>query len=399
MSINKYIISIIIPTKNRQKYALKAIEQILSIESDNIQLVIQDNSDKDSLRMEISKFDGDNRLKYNYTNKILSFVDNFSEAVSLADGEYICMIGDDDGIMPDILKIVEWAKDNNIDAISPSINAVYIWPSEKKLMDNTENGYMCITYISDRVEFCDTSLAIKKLMSFGGQKYLTTDMVKLYHGVVKKECMEKIRSMTGRYFGGLTPDIYASVALSVVSDRVVKINYPITISGICNTSGSADSVTGKHTGELKDAPHFKGHIKYDWSNEVPKFYSVETIWADTALHVLRDLNKSQYIKNFNVAAINMYCLNKYPEFKAIIKEHSDLYKIGNYKVLIEYLRLPVLDLFKRIVRRVTRKKNDVIKIYNIKDIKVAQEIVLNNLDNIGVSSEKVLKNLDTLVRR
>ena len=73
---------------------------------------------------------------------------------------------------------------------------------------------------------------------------------------MKKECLEEIRTKTGRYFNGLSPDIYSVVALSLVSKNNVFIDYPFTISGICKTSGSADSATGRHTGKWEDAPHF-----------------------------------------------------------------------------------------------------------------------------------------------
>lgn len=392
----KYLLSIVIPTKNRQAYAIKSIEQIMSIKSERIQLVVQDNSDDDRLRNLVSKYENEERLKYNYSNEVLSFVDNFSEAITLAEGEYICMIGDDDGILPDILNLTKWLKDNNVDAATPTVNAVYIWPSSVAFVKNAENGYMCISYVNEKVSLCDTKEAIIELMSYGGQKYLSTNLVKLYHGVVKKSCMDLIRNITGHYFGGLSPDIYASVALSIISNKVVKIKYPITISGICQTSGSADSATGKHTGELKYAPHFKGHTLYNWSEEVPAFYSVETIWADTALQALKELNATEYINKFNIAALNMYCLKKYHPYKEIVVEHCKKNKIGKFNLLIEYIRLPLMDYIKRCINRIFRKKNDVIKEYNVKDINMAQKIIIEYLHKNNISCENLLKNLDSI---
>lgn len=65
--------------------------QILTIRDTSIQVIIQDNSDNMQLKDLLLPIN-DNRLKYNYEPKILSFVDNFSEAISLADGEYICIM-------------------------------------------------------------------------------------------------------------------------------------------------------------------------------------------------------------------------------------------------------------------------------------------------------------------
>ena len=86
-----------------------AIKQILALKLPEIEICIQDNSDTDDLRREIESLKSD-QVVYNYHAGILSFVDNFSEAVSISHGEYVCMIGDDDGILPNIVEYVEKAK-------------------------------------------------------------------------------------------------------------------------------------------------------------------------------------------------------------------------------------------------------------------------------------------------
>ena len=86
----EFLLSIIIPTKNRQYYAAKSIEQILQIKSDKIQLVIQDNSDEDKLLSAISQYESDKRLVYNYTSEVLSFVENFNRGLEAAKGVYVC---------------------------------------------------------------------------------------------------------------------------------------------------------------------------------------------------------------------------------------------------------------------------------------------------------------------
>ena len=96
------LLSIVIPTKNRQQYCLAAVKQIISLNLDKTQVVIQDNSDDRSLEKNLKQVIEYGKVKYHYREGVISFVDNFSEAVSLCDGEYICMIGDDDGILPNI---------------------------------------------------------------------------------------------------------------------------------------------------------------------------------------------------------------------------------------------------------------------------------------------------------
>jgi len=395
---SKFLLSIIIPTKNRQEYVIKAIEQIFQINDYRIQIVIQDNSDTPILYKMLSQYNDDVRLKYNYTEGILSFVDNFSLAVSLSNGEYICIIGDDDGIVPQIVDVVEWASNNNIDAIKPGLNAVYFWPKSEILAPSTDNGYMSITKITGKVRICDPLKEVVKLLNRGGQNYLSLNMVKLYHGIVRRECLEFIKNQTGNFFAGLSPDIYIAVALSLTIDKVISIDFPLTISGICNKSGSADSATGRHIGNLEDAPHFRGHNKYDWSDLVPKFYSVETIWADSALAAIKDLNKLEMLKKFNVAALTVYCLTKYPQFKETIILHYNFWAQMEGKskaeILVAYFKYPALDFIKRVIRRVKRRKGDIVNITGIENIVKAGEALQRRFIDIGIDTKRIIASLD-----
>ena len=170
--MKKYILSVIIPTKNRQFYCKKAVEQILAINNPKIQIVIQDNSDIDSLQNEIAKFNSP-QIKYHYHSGIISFVDNFSEAVTLADGKYLCMIGDDDGVLPNIIDAVELAEEKGYDAIIPGLNSVYCWPTPTPFIKNAENGYLCLSFLRKGEYEIDSYYGLKQLMKTAGQDYQT----------------------------------------------------------------------------------------------------------------------------------------------------------------------------------------------------------------------------------
>ena len=48
-----YLLSVVIPTKNRGYYCLEAVKQILALNYPEVQICIQDNSDTDQLSQEI----------------------------------------------------------------------------------------------------------------------------------------------------------------------------------------------------------------------------------------------------------------------------------------------------------------------------------------------------------
>lgn len=362
-------LSIIIPTKNRQKYCLCAIKQILNLNLSNYEICIQDNSDSDILKEQISALHQDNII-YNYHKGILSFVDNFSEAVTLSNGLYCIMIGDDDGILPSISKYTEYAIKHGIDAIIPSLSVVYFWPTYNPVVPNSSRGLLQITNTANNIKKVSPKKALKKLLKNAVQHYTSFDLPRLYHGLVKKSCLEKIKDKTGNYFSGLTPDIYMATALCYTCSNTIRVNEALTISGICPTSGSSDSATGKHTGKLSDAPHFRGHNSYEWDKQIPAFYSVDTIWAETLLHTLHDFGDEKYIDYFNLPLFEHICLKRFPQFSDIILEHCNKNNLGKINLLNANLSYFIVNFHRVIINRIINRP--IVKNYtDISDIENA----------------------------
>ena len=375
--MRKYLISIVIPTKNRQKYCIEAVKQILSLNIPDIQVCVQDNSNDNILETEIATLEG---VVYNYHPGILSFVDNFSEAVSLASGEYLCMIGDDDGVLSNILDVTMYMKKEGLDALIPGLNSVYFWPSDNPINETYRNGYLINTPSYKHKRNIDPFKGIKKLNANGALNYTNYDLPRLYHGIVRKNVLEEIKNITGNYFNGLTPDIYMATALAFVCKKVVRVEFPITVSGICPTSGSTDSATGKHTGELENAPHFRGHANYQWNKKIPAFYSVETIWAETYIKALIDFKCIDLLDSFNLVKLYTECLNKYPQFKNIITDASNINKVKLSSSLKLFKIGRILNTVRMIIRRIRYGKS--LQYYNVKDISEAANITLSNLSKV-----------------
>lgn len=395
---NKTILSILIPTKNRQKFAYNVICCILEIRDNRFQLIIQDNSDSNELEILLKKYRNDSRLKYFYNNSILSFVDNFSLGISKCEGEYVTIIGDDDGINPFIIDIANWAYNNEIEAVTPSLSLVYYWP-ESMVNSKEDCGRLTISEITCQVKFFNSEQEVIKLLKNGCQNYLSFNLAKAYHGIIKRSVLNEIKTKTGNFIGGLSPDIYLSVAASLLIKKVLIIDYPLTISGICNKSGSADSAVGKHTGKLESAPHFIGHNNYQWSDKIPSFYSVETIWGDSALAVLNDFKRMDLIKYFSIDAISTYCYKLYPQFKIFIIDNlAKNHKISKHSFLINLHLLNGLikGPIKAILIKIKIKlfnKSSIHYFENVSDINEATKIIQ---EEIKIKNNLILKKINNI---
>ncbi len=332
------LVSIIIPTKNRQEFCLQCIRHIVSLNLNDIEIIVQDNSDTRSLR---SLLDTSNLLKYTiyeYCGKILSFVDNFSKAVEKCSGEYICMIGDDDTILPNLLSVAKYAKRNDIDAVIPRL-LTYFWPSKNPIKTEWENGFLAtLPFRKEKYEIVDSIQALRKLIQNNFQDYQNLEVPRIYHGLVKRSCIEEVKRISGVYFGGLTPDMFMSVSLCFIVKKVVSYTKPFTISGICPKSGSADSATGRHTGELKDAPHFRGHSNYNWTTSVPYIYTVETIWAETGIQAIIMMNENEFLQFYSPKNFTLILAKKYPQFTSQLLKFGKQYNV-DLKAIKKYKRI------------------------------------------------------------
>ena len=111
-----YLLSIVVPTKDRYIYLEKLVDLIISFQTEEIELVIQDNS-KDNAKFNDFISERINRhswIKYYYNSQYLTSVQNFDCAVKNCTGDYICFIGDDDGVVRNITRYTKWMKENDI---------------------------------------------------------------------------------------------------------------------------------------------------------------------------------------------------------------------------------------------------------------------------------------------
>lgn len=397
--MDSILLSIIIPTKNRQKYLQKCVDEILSIGDNRIQIVIQDNSDEAGLADKLPLGEKKINIKYNYTPGTISFVDNFSLAVEAADGIYSCIIGDDDGITEYIGDVTAWANKNNIEAIKPEILFEYFWPNSINVKGLHHEGLIRLLDSNIKATFFCPYTHLKRLVKNGGQDYTTLDVGKLYHGIVKTKVLRQIKERTGKYFGGLSPDIYMAVALSITLQNAVKLSFPLTIAGACKTSGSADSSNGRHVGPLNTAPHLRGHNSYCWSKEVPEFYSVETIWADSALAALYDFDQNHLIKQFSIPNLDACCARRYQEYNKEIRDHYKGYQKSSpfFKRInnsMHFYTYPIIHFLHRVIRRVSRVNKKLILVDFVPDITAANKYFQKRCFEKGITGELLISVLN-----
>lgn len=94
------LVSVVIPVYNHAAYVDQAIESVLAQTYPNIELIVIDDGSKDASPQVLEKYAGRDRFTViiNQQNRGQSAV--YNQALSLAKGEFVCMLPSDDWFLP-----------------------------------------------------------------------------------------------------------------------------------------------------------------------------------------------------------------------------------------------------------------------------------------------------------
>lgn len=311
------LLSVVVPTRNRFDYVQHAIRSILKIPDSDFELVVEDNSDSDQLESWVRDTIRDHRLNYHHSTEKLSMTENYDRAMGRATGEYVCVIGDDDGVSPRIVDATRWAKANGFDALVPLNSAHFVWPDlELPAAGAIRPGELRLTRFTGECSFPTPELEIRKCARDAGQCFHS--LPKVYYGIVRRDCMQRVKEKTGTFFPGVSPDMAVALAIANYVQSMCQIDYPIFLPGSSARSNAGMSGMNKHIGRLGDQPHLPTDVEQNWSAIVPCFYSVQTIWAEAAVSALRLVGRTDVLREFNVPKLYADCLMWHPAFAAVI---------------------------------------------------------------------------------
>ncbi len=245
--------SILLPTYNKLEYLKYTIKSVLDSNYQNFELVISNDFSTDGTEEYLSTLN-DKRLKIIKPPIKLTQTKNYEFLLTFARGEWVTIIGDDDGLLPlffeKLDKIIEDFKDINLIHTKPSM---YYW-------ENVEDWYgqrVCnYENFFEKAKIKNSKLSlILALSGLAGR----TELPMIYtSGVVKMDLIKKIKSKSSNFFfHSIIPDYYSMVCLMYETDKYLKINEPLFWVGTSHKS------TGRGTKIYENHPVVE---KYDFIN-------------------------------------------------------------------------------------------------------------------------------------
>jgi len=120
-------ISCVIPTRERCDTLKSTIQTCLMQDYDNMEIIVSDNYSQDATPEVVESFN-DKRIIYVNTGKRLSMSHNWEFALSNVKGDYVTILGDDDGLLPGAIgELAKIISETETEAVSWKW-ASYFWP-------------------------------------------------------------------------------------------------------------------------------------------------------------------------------------------------------------------------------------------------------------------------------
>lgn len=292
----KPLLSIVIPTKDRYYYLKKLIELIDSFKSDEIEVVLQDNTADNTEILEFLKQKDYPYIRYAHNSEQIPVSLNSDLAILNSTGEYVCFIGDDDGVTRYIVDCVKWMKKNDVDTVIPSIIS-YNWPDYHNIRGLTYSGKFMHEKFDNKIIYVDPIDSLNSIMERGFINRGNLPLV--YHGIVKRTTLDEIYKIGNTYFPGSSPDIANGVALSLLVKKYVNISFPIIISGASKTHGGGIRKMKNRAANIEDLPFLPKNAKEKWEKNIPKVWTGETVWCESAIKALRYMKREDLIEKVN----------------------------------------------------------------------------------------------------
>lgn len=240
------LISIVIPTRNRPDTLRIALRALKAHKSKKIEILVHDNASDLRVKTVVTEATkADPRIAYRRSEVSLSQRANFEAAVRASSGDYITIIGDDDGF---VIGALAWVEElltaGNIDAIRwNSIH--YAWPD----LSGDGEGFARIFpeqfYHPSR--FIDPEAMRAHIHGASGKG--SWEHVKIYHGLVARRVVDRLSAKSdGVLFAHPMIDVWAHNLLAFHSDVIIDVGSPVSIYG---TSGNSLAATWHEPSQSK----------------------------------------------------------------------------------------------------------------------------------------------------
>ena len=307
--MGKPLLSVVVPTKDRYKYLKHLIKLIQSYNSDEWEIVVQDNTDDNTEIVEFLKELNYPGCKYFHEKGQLPMTTNADKAILHSEGEFVCFLGDDDGVCPNAIEYCRYMKEHGIEAMRSNL-AHYYWPDAISKYDGAQ-GRMRWAKMVEGKNMLNSEEVLMDVVNRGFVD--RGNLPTVYHGIVKRETLNRIYDKCNTFFPGQSPDISNGIAMSLTVDKFLMTSDVVTISGASKFHGGATIGNFRRYPKITDMVWFRPGAEEIWEKRLPRIAVGSIIWAESSIETLRNMGREDIIDKIDYETIyKFFVVYHYP---------------------------------------------------------------------------------------
>lgn len=223
------LISLVIPTRERAETLFHTLRTAVEQDERDCEILVCDNASSDRTRTVVEAF-ADPRLRYINPGRRLPMSENWNYAMQHVRGQYVMIIGDDDGVMPGALTRLRLLIESRPAKIYFWQVSEYYWP-----IDDLPPVISHVAPLS-RPRDVDLAPLAKFAVRWGTWRYSKLPLG--YHSAVARELLDAMLSRTGKVFHSTNPDVFMAFALPPLCSHAIDTGESYTVHG-CSAKANA----------------------------------------------------------------------------------------------------------------------------------------------------------------
>ena len=263
--------SIVIPTRNRHNTLKFALLTCLNQNFDDYEIIVCDNCSSPETRETVMSFESE-KIKYIRSDRPLAMSHNWELAVSQAKGEFVTLIGDDDGLLLNALsKIDQLIKILGVKALHWEwVN--YHWP------DIPTGNWLNIPLVRKN-RILKSSTVIPNVANCRMSVFDSLPMI--YNSAIHRDLINQLKERTGRVFSALAPDVYSGFAFAYLAQSYACIGLPLGVAGKSSDSAGQATLWSKNNSNALEFSKLNAEANLGYCHHIPDIPVLPVFVADS----------------------------------------------------------------------------------------------------------------------
>ncbi|MEA2634875.1 MAG: hypothetical protein QOH92_1642 [Chloroflexota bacterium] len=224
--------SVLLPTRNRLQFLRFAVETVRRQDYDDWEIIVADNDSEDDIAGYVASC-ADARIRYRRSNRFLPVTENWNAALAQSGGDYVIMLGDDDGLMPGYFRaMAQLVADFDRPELIYTSGYLFAYPGVHPAHPNgLLNHYRNAAFFGDAERAFRLEPQTARRAALDAMNFKMRFGFNMQYSLVSRSLIDRLRPL-GPFFQSPFPDYYATIVMFLKARQIVVDPRPLVAIGI-----------------------------------------------------------------------------------------------------------------------------------------------------------------------